>query len=105
MDVTLILQVWRRLVEIGFPEKHGWKGLLLGDMEGRLKQVPEAGCSSWETRTVEEAGCLMYTRVVRGALECQGSWWRGRGAAMTLDMFLIWSLSFDPRRTNVKVLL
>ncbi|XP_029401805.1 E3 ubiquitin-protein ligase RNF213 isoform X5 [Mus pahari] len=34
------MAVWRRLVEIGFPEKHGWKGSLLGDMEGRLKQNP-----------------------------------------------------------------
>lgn len=40
---SLILQVWRRLVEIEFPEKLNWKGPLLGDMEGRLKQVPEVG--------------------------------------------------------------
>ncbi|XP_055448252.1 E3 ubiquitin-protein ligase RNF213 isoform X2 [Psammomys obesus] len=32
------IEVWRRLAEIKFPEKHGWKQSLLGDMEGRLKQ-------------------------------------------------------------------
>lgn len=31
------------MVEIDFPEKYGWKESLLGDMEGRLKQVPEVG--------------------------------------------------------------
>lgn len=31
------------MVGINFPEKYGWKGPLLGDMEGRLKQVPEVG--------------------------------------------------------------
>ena len=39
----LIVQLWRRLVEIDFPRKYGWKGSLLGDLEGRLKQVPETG--------------------------------------------------------------
>nr|XP_034361931.1 E3 ubiquitin-protein ligase RNF213 [Arvicanthis niloticus] len=34
------MEVWRRLVEIDFPEKYGWKESLLGDMEGRLKQEP-----------------------------------------------------------------
>lgn len=38
-----LLQVWKRLVEINFPEEHGWKASLLGDLEGRLKQVPEVG--------------------------------------------------------------
>ncbi|KAK1330750.1 hypothetical protein QTO34_008688 [Cnephaeus nilssonii] len=32
------IQVWRRLVEIPFPEEHGWKASLLGDLAGRLKQ-------------------------------------------------------------------
>ncbi|XP_073901038.1 E3 ubiquitin-protein ligase RNF213 isoform X4 [Castor canadensis] len=32
------IAVWRRLVEINFPEEHGWKISLLKDMEGRLKQ-------------------------------------------------------------------
>lgn len=32
------MEIWRRLVEIDFPGKYGWKGSLLGDMEGRLKQ-------------------------------------------------------------------
>ncbi|KAM8784464.1 LOW QUALITY PROTEIN: E3 ubiquitin-protein ligase RNF213 [Rhynchonycteris naso] len=32
------IQVWRQLVEINFPEEHGWKESLLGDIEGRLKQ-------------------------------------------------------------------
>lgn len=36
------MQLWQRLVEINFPRKYGWKGSLLGDLEGRLKQVPEA---------------------------------------------------------------
>ena len=26
-------------MEINFPRKYGWKGSLLGDLEGRLKQV------------------------------------------------------------------
>jgi hypothetical protein len=45
MSVTYawVLQVWRRLVEINFPEEHGWKISLLKDMEGRLKQVPDVG--------------------------------------------------------------
>ncbi|XP_028640286.1 E3 ubiquitin-protein ligase RNF213, partial [Grammomys surdaster] len=34
------MAVWRRLVEIDFPEKYGWKVSLLADMEGRLKQEP-----------------------------------------------------------------
>lgn len=38
-----LLQIWRRLVEINFPREHGWKETLLADMEGRLKQVSEAG--------------------------------------------------------------
>ncbi|XP_066090745.1 E3 ubiquitin-protein ligase RNF213 [Saccopteryx bilineata] len=48
------IQVWRRLVEINFPEEHGWKESLLGDMEGRLKQEKplcqiSAFCNtSWE---------------------------------------------------------
>nr|XP_020136651.1 E3 ubiquitin-protein ligase RNF213-like [Microcebus murinus] len=37
------IQVWRRLVEIDFPAEHGWKESLLGDLEGRLKQVPKLG--------------------------------------------------------------
>ncbi|XP_052615833.1 E3 ubiquitin-protein ligase RNF213 isoform X2 [Peromyscus californicus insignis] len=32
------MALWRRLVDIDFPEKCGWKRSLLGDMEGRLKQ-------------------------------------------------------------------
>ncbi|XP_035293735.1 E3 ubiquitin-protein ligase RNF213 isoform X3 [Cricetulus griseus] len=32
------MAMWRRLVEIDFPGEYGWKGSLLGDMEGRLKQ-------------------------------------------------------------------
>ncbi|CAO2646317.1 E3 ubiquitin-protein ligase RNF213, partial [Lemmus lemmus] len=32
------MELWRRLVEIDFPRKYGWKGSLLGDLEGRLKQ-------------------------------------------------------------------
>ncbi|CAH6776517.1 Rnf213 [Phodopus roborovskii] len=32
------MAMWRRLVEIDFPGKYGWKRSLLGDMEGRLKQ-------------------------------------------------------------------
>ena len=36
-----VLQVWRRLVEINFTVEHGWKESLLGNMEGRLKQVPK----------------------------------------------------------------
>ncbi len=28
---------------INFPAEHGWKESLLGDMEGRLKQVPDMG--------------------------------------------------------------
>ncbi|XP_045155456.1 E3 ubiquitin-protein ligase RNF213-like [Echinops telfairi] len=32
------IQVWRQLVEIHFPVDYGWKEVLLGDMEGRLKQ-------------------------------------------------------------------
>lgn len=38
-----VLQIWRRLVEINFPMELGWKESLLGDLEGRLKQVPKAG--------------------------------------------------------------
>lgn len=41
-----LLQVWRRLVEIDFPRRHGWKETLLGDMEGRLKKVPKPGLFS-----------------------------------------------------------
>lgn len=41
-----LLQVWRRLVEIDFPRRHGWKETLLGDMEGRLKKVPKSGLFS-----------------------------------------------------------
>ncbi|XP_006886389.1 PREDICTED: E3 ubiquitin-protein ligase RNF213 [Elephantulus edwardii] len=32
------IEVWRRLVEIPFPEEHSWKEALLEDMEGRIKQ-------------------------------------------------------------------
>ncbi|KAL6038048.1 hypothetical protein STEG23_019389 [Scotinomys teguina] len=32
------MALWRRLVEMDFPGKYGWKTSLLGDMEGRLKQ-------------------------------------------------------------------
>lgn len=35
------LQVWRRLAEISFPVEYGWKESLMGDLEGRIKQVPE----------------------------------------------------------------
>lgn len=38
-----VLQIWRRLVEIHFPVELGWKETLLGDMEGRLKQVRDVG--------------------------------------------------------------
>ncbi|XP_075418440.1 E3 ubiquitin-protein ligase RNF213-like [Tenrec ecaudatus] len=32
------IQVWKQLVELHFPVDYGWKEVLLGDMEGRLKQ-------------------------------------------------------------------
>lgn len=37
-------------MEINFPAEHGWKESLLGDMEGRLKQVLKVGgCSFWKS--------------------------------------------------------
>jgi len=35
------IKVWRRLAEISFPVEYGWKESLMGDLEGRIKQVPE----------------------------------------------------------------
>ncbi|VCW69149.1 unnamed protein product, partial [Gulo gulo] len=32
------IKVWRRLVEINFPVEYDWKGSLMGDLEGRIKQ-------------------------------------------------------------------
>ncbi|KAL1780092.1 E3 ubiquitin-protein ligase RNF213 isoform X1 [Sigmodon hispidus] len=32
------MALWRRLVDIAFPGRFGWKRSLLGDMEGRIKQ-------------------------------------------------------------------
>ncbi|XP_070250935.1 E3 ubiquitin-protein ligase RNF213 isoform X3 [Myotis yumanensis] len=42
------IQVWRWLVEIPFPEEHGWKASLLGDLAARLKQEsPRAQISAY----------------------------------------------------------
>lgn len=30
-------------MEINFPAEYGWKESLMGDLEGRIKQVPEVG--------------------------------------------------------------
>ncbi|XP_071066939.1 E3 ubiquitin-protein ligase RNF213 isoform X2 [Dasypus novemcinctus] len=32
------MKIWRRMVELRFPEGSGWKEALLGDLEGRLRQ-------------------------------------------------------------------
>ncbi|XP_052050777.1 E3 ubiquitin-protein ligase RNF213 isoform X2 [Apodemus sylvaticus] len=85
------MAVWRRLVEIDFPEKYGWKESLLTDMEGRLKQEPsrlqisffcsnqcrddglhDSVARSFEKCVIEavSAACQSQTSVLEG-LSCQ----------------------------------
>lgn len=34
-------------MKINFPVEYGWKESLMGDLEGRIKEVPELGMFFW----------------------------------------------------------
>ncbi|XP_062071742.1 E3 ubiquitin-protein ligase RNF213 isoform X3 [Lepus europaeus] len=73
------IQVWRRLVEIGFPVELGWKESLLGDLEGRLTQERplaqiSAYCSTrWDTAGPEDSVAQSFEKCVIEAVSsaCQ----------------------------------
>ncbi|XP_014389422.1 PREDICTED: E3 ubiquitin-protein ligase RNF213-like, partial [Myotis brandtii] len=73
------IQVWRRLVEIRFPDEHGWKESLLGDLEGRLKQERplsqiSAYCSTgWATAGADDSvsKCFEKCAIEAVGLACQ----------------------------------
>ncbi|XP_069916285.1 E3 ubiquitin-protein ligase RNF213 isoform X2 [Oryctolagus cuniculus] len=73
------IQVWRRLVEIGFPAELGWKESLLGDLEGRLRQERplaqiSAYCSTrWDTAGPEDSVAQSFEKCVIEAVSsaCQ----------------------------------
>ncbi|XP_039715791.1 E3 ubiquitin-protein ligase RNF213 [Pteropus medius] len=73
------VQVWRRLVEIDFPREHGWKEILLQDMEGRLKQEDplsqiSAFCNiSWAAADSEDSVAKCFENCVIEAVSsaCQ----------------------------------
>ncbi|XP_057630023.1 E3 ubiquitin-protein ligase RNF213-like [Chionomys nivalis] len=73
------MALWRRLVEIDFPRKYGWKGALLGDLEGRLKQEQprlqiSVFCSSqWQDRGLHDSVARSFEKCVIEAVSsaCQ----------------------------------
>ncbi|CAO2646302.1 E3 ubiquitin-protein ligase RNF213 [Lemmus lemmus] len=73
------MELWRRLVEIDFPRKYGWKGSLLGDLEGRLKQEQprlqiSVFCSSqWQDRGLHDSVARSFEKCVIEAVSsaCQ----------------------------------
>ncbi|XP_006105644.1 E3 ubiquitin-protein ligase RNF213 [Myotis lucifugus] len=73
------IQVWQQLVEIRFPEEHGWKESLLGDLEGRLKQERplsqiSAYCSTgWAAAGAEDSvsKCFEKCAIEAVGLACQ----------------------------------
>ncbi|KAM7069332.1 E3 ubiquitin-protein ligase RNF213 isoform 2-T4 [Molossus nigricans] len=75
----LEIQVWRRLVEIKFPEEYLWKQSLLRDMEGRLKKESlssqiSAYCNTqWEAEGPEDSvsKCLENCVIEAVSVACQ----------------------------------
>ncbi|XP_021096800.1 E3 ubiquitin-protein ligase RNF213 isoform X2 [Heterocephalus glaber] len=73
------IKIWRRLVDIDFPEAHGWKRSLLGDMEGRLKQATprlqiSAFCSTlWDATSPDDSVARSFKNCVFEAVNsaCQ----------------------------------
>ncbi|KAK7795048.1 hypothetical protein U0070_003634 [Myodes glareolus] len=71
--------MWRKLVEIDFPRKYGWKGSLLGDLEGRLKQEQprlqiSVFCSGqWQDRGLHDSVARSFEKCVIEAVSsaCQ----------------------------------
>uniref|UniRef100_A0A673V8K9 E3 ubiquitin-protein ligase RNF213 n=1 Tax=Suricata suricatta TaxID=37032 RepID=A0A673V8K9_SURSU len=74
-----LLQVWRRLVEIGFPMEYGWEESLMGDLEGRIKQEKplvqiSAFCSAqWDAMGLEDSVSRCFEKCVLEAVNtaCQ----------------------------------
>lgn len=87
-----VLQAWRRLVNIDFPEERGWKESLLGDMEGRLKQVPRGGDAPVGGR--ERVGNTSARVTASSSAGACRAWGRGDRAFPLLSQ-PSWS---DPRR-------
>ncbi|XP_006869704.1 PREDICTED: E3 ubiquitin-protein ligase RNF213 [Chrysochloris asiatica] len=73
------IKVWRRLVEIPFPVKYGWKEALLRDLEGRFKQEKPLAqisvyCSSgWDASNLDDSVAKTFEKCVLEAVNmaCQ----------------------------------